>query len=293
MTAIDDAMARDMKSEVRQGWTRESEGWIKHAALMAVWTRDAVDRVVRAAKPASGVRALDVASAAGVTALALAKAVEPGGSVVGVDLVPEMARGAERIARERAVTNVTFREADAEALPFGDATFDVVTCLHGVMFFPRPEKALAEFRRVLRPGGRASLLAWGPRERNPFFMTVGGPFMRRMPPAAMAEGPEDAPEPFRFAASGKLSKVLYSAGFDDVAEETIEVVWDFPGTPETFVSAVQEISSSLFDWFRAELSSADLDAAAADLLADARQRYQDGKVRFTAAMVLATGARPR
>lgn len=290
MTSIDDATAMRMKDEVRRGWTAESAGWVKHADLLAAWSSAAVDLVVRGSGARPGMRALDVASASGATAFALARAVSPGGSVVATDLVPEMLRGAEALARARGVTNVTFREADAEALPFPDASFDVATCLHGVMFFPQPVKAAHELRRVLAPGGRAAWLAWGPPEGNPFLGAVAGPFLRRIG-AAGAPSP-DEPGPFRFAAPGSLSAVLRGGGFDDVREDAREIPWDFPGTPETFWSAVQEISSSLFEWFRADLPPAEFDAACREVREAAAKRYDGEKVRFTATMVLATGTRP-
>ncbi|HEV8360967.1 MAG TPA: class I SAM-dependent methyltransferase [Candidatus Thermoplasmatota archaeon] len=285
---MDDAKARAVKEEVRDGWTREAKGWVKHADVIAAWLRETTDVVVAASGARPGARVLDVACGPGHIAFALAKVVGPSGRVTASDLVPAMVEGAQRLARARGVANVDFREADADALPFADASFDVVTCSHGVMFFPQPEKALREMRRVLRPGGRATLLAWGPPEGNPFLTSVSGPFFQRMAPRAPDP---DEPGPFRFAAPGSLANVMEAAGFDSVEERAVEVAWDFPGTPEAFWGAVQEISSSLFDWFRAELEPKAFEQAAAEVQAEARRRFADGKVRFQATMVLATGAR--
>jgi ubiquinone/menaquinone biosynthesis C-methylase UbiE len=286
---LDDAKARALKQEVREGWTQESTGWVKHADLIAAWSQDATALVVGASGARPGAKVLDLACGPGSVAFALAPKVQPGGSVTGCDLVPEMVRGAEDLARARGVKGVAFREADAEALPFPDASFDAVTCQHGVMFFPRAEQALREVRRVLKPGGRATLLAWGPPEGNPFLMSVMGPHLRRMkqPPG---DDP-DAPMPFRFAAPGSLSKVMKAAGFTNVREEARVVAWDFPGDPAAFWDAIHEITSAAFDWFRAELSPADLAAAGAEVQAAARAQYDGAKVRFTATMVLATGER--
>lgn len=286
---MDKAEVRRVKQEVQEGWTDEAAGWIKHAAIMREWTHAATGLVVDAARVKAGDEALDVASGAGGVAFALSERVKPGGRVVSTDLVDAMVQGAQRLGRERGVDNVSFRQADAESLPFAAASFDVVTCLHGIMFFPRAEEALREFHRVLRPGGRASILAWGPPEANPFLATVSGPFLRRLP-VAPPNG-RDEIGPFRFAASGSLSKLFLGAGFVKVTERTHEIPWEYPGTPDALWSAVQEISSSLFAWFRSDLAPADLEDASREVQAAFRERYDGKKVGFTATMVLATGER--
>jgi SAM-dependent methyltransferase len=94
--------------------------------------------------------ALDIATGGGHTALALAPLF---GSVVASDLTEAMLRSAEGFILRRGVTNVSFRQADAEALPFGDAEFDLVTCRIAPHHFPHPEHFVAEVARVLKPGG--------------------------------------------------------------------------------------------------------------------------------------------
>ena len=94
---------------------------------------------------------LDVATAAGHTALALAPHAR---HVTGVDLTPEMLAVAQKQAAQKAITNVTFAEADAEHLPFADEHFDVVTCRIAAHHFPNVAAFCAEAARVLKPGGR-------------------------------------------------------------------------------------------------------------------------------------------
>jgi SAM-dependent methyltransferase len=94
--------------------------------------------------------ALDIATGGGHTALALAPLF---GSVVASDLTEPMLRSAEKFIVGRGATNVSFRQADAEALPFGDAEFDLVTCRIAPHHFPHPERFVEEVARVLKPGG--------------------------------------------------------------------------------------------------------------------------------------------
>ena len=101
---------------------------------------------------------LDVAAGNGNATLAAARR---GCKVVSTDYVPALLdRGAERARAER--LNVEFREADAERLPFADASFDVALSTFGVMFSPDHQRAAAELARVCRPGGRIGLANWTP-----------------------------------------------------------------------------------------------------------------------------------
>jgi len=100
-------------------------------------------------------RLLDIATAAGHTAFALAPAVA---EVVATDLLDEMLEVAGQQAEAKGLTNVVFQQADAESLPFADASFDAVTCRIAPHHFPKPERFVAEVARVLRPGGRFGLV---------------------------------------------------------------------------------------------------------------------------------------
>lgn len=125
----------------------------------------------------AGERVLDVAAGNGNASLAAARR---GAEVTATDYVGALL---ER-ARERAVAerlDLRFQEADAEALPFADASFDVVVSTFGVMFTPDQEKAAAELARVCRPGGRIGLANWTPDGFiGQLFKTIG----KHVPPPA-------------------------------------------------------------------------------------------------------------
>jgi len=104
-----------------------------------------------AAVPLSGRElVLDAGSGAGHTALAFAPHVA---HVTSVDLSPAMLAQGERQALERNLANVEFRQADVEALPFPDQSFDLIVSRYSAHHWPHPQQALGEFRRLLRPGG--------------------------------------------------------------------------------------------------------------------------------------------
>jgi ubiquinone/menaquinone biosynthesis C-methylase UbiE len=130
----------------------------------------------------AGQKVLDVAAGNGNVTLAAARR---WCEVVSTDYVPALLeRGRERAAAERLA--IEFRQADAEALPFVDASFDVVVSTFGVMFTPDQDKGAAELLRVCRPGGKIGLANWTPDGFiGQLFKTIG----KHMPPPVGVRSP--------------------------------------------------------------------------------------------------------
>ena len=114
--------------------------------------------VVDAVGVSTGDRVLDIAAGSGNASVPAALA---GGQVVASDLTPELF-DAGRAAAAEAGVEIAFEQGDAEALPYDDASFDVVVSCVGLMFAPHHERSAAELLRVTRPGGRIGLLSWTP-----------------------------------------------------------------------------------------------------------------------------------
>lgn len=104
-----------------------------------------------------GEHVLDLGSGAGTDALVAAQMVGESGRVIGVDMTPEMLAKARRAAAEADLTNVEFIEGEIEALPFAEATFDVVISNGVIDLIPDKDAVFAGIFRVLRPGGRIQL----------------------------------------------------------------------------------------------------------------------------------------
>jgi SAM-dependent methyltransferase len=135
----------------------QKEGWA-HFAPLEIFTIPPAARLVKHARIAPGQRVLDVACGTGVVAITAAR---KGACVSGLDLTPELLTR----ARENAAiagADVDFHEGDVEHLPFKDGEFDVVTSQYGHMFAPRPDVAIAEMLRVLKPGGTIAFSTWPP-----------------------------------------------------------------------------------------------------------------------------------
>jgi SAM-dependent methyltransferase len=114
------------------------------------------EELVAQLAPEPGERWLDAGAGTGAVALRAARA---GADVVGSDLSPDLIRTAKRRAEEEGI-DAQFEVADCEALPYEDASFDVVSSSVGVIFAPDHQAVASELARVTRPGGRIGITAW-------------------------------------------------------------------------------------------------------------------------------------
>jgi ubiquinone/menaquinone biosynthesis C-methylase UbiE len=127
-----------------------------------------------------GERVLDVAAGSGNAAIPAAL---NGASVVASDLTPELLEAGQRLAAQHGA-KLEWRQADAEALPFGDGEFDTVMSCLGVMFAPRHQASACELVRVCRPGGTIGLLNWTPEGFIGQMYTTMKPYAPPPPPGA-------------------------------------------------------------------------------------------------------------
>ena len=206
----------DLKDLERHDWAARAAAWDKWSDALAKLAERMNAPLVEAAALKPGLHVLDLASGAGEPALQIAREVGPTGRVVATDLVEDMLAGAKRRAAAIQLKQIEFRAADMEALPFGDASFDRITCRFGIMFAPDTRRALTEALRVLKPGGRAAYLVWSDMARNTMFQVIDGAVR-----AQLGTSPLDRQtNPFRFA-DGTLPGRMTAAGFAEVSERVI------------------------------------------------------------------------
>jgi SAM-dependent methyltransferase len=168
-------------------------------------------RRVAAAEPAL---LLETAAGTGILTEAIARAV-PGAKLVATDLNQAML---EVAAARIDSPSVSFQRADAQSLPFPDASFDIVACQFGAMFFPDRVLAYSEARRVLKPGGRFLFNVWDRIEANPATDLAAR--------AVASVFPDDPPDffarvPFGYHDKAAIEAELRSAGFDRIESETV------------------------------------------------------------------------
>jgi ubiquinone/menaquinone biosynthesis C-methylase UbiE len=245
MSSPDPGKMQMVRERLREEWTSEKTvaGWRKWHAQIAAFTRGATEAILEAAQLRPGLRVLDLASGVGDPALSIAAEVGPSGRVTATDLGPGMISLAEELARKKGITNIEFREASAESLPFPDASYDVLTCRFGIMFFPDLGKALRECLRVLKPGGRVAFVAWGIKEQ-PFFTTTAGIVLKHVPNPPPPPDP-DAPNLFMFGERGRLRRALeqYWQQFSEIAAPFRPMIEQL--TPQKKAEAVAEILVAL------------------------------------------------
>lgn len=206
----------------RARWNADAQvrGWPKRERLTTVVTPGLIARL----GPQPGERVFEIGCGGGLAAIELARAVAPGGSVVGIDLSEGLVALASQRAEAAGIANVRFVAGDAQTDPVPGGPFDAATSQFGVMFFEDPVAAFANIRRYLRPGGRLAFACWDAAPKNRWFPIEV--IMRfAPPPAAPAPAEGAAPTgPFAFADRDFVRRVLDRAGFTDVAiaEDALE-----------------------------------------------------------------------
>jgi SAM-dependent methyltransferase len=155
----------------------QKQGWAHFAPLEAITTAPAAQLVKRAGIR-RGMRVLDVACGTGVVSVTAARL---GARVTGLDLTPELLQRARENSRIAGL-EIEWREGDVENLPFGDAEFDGVVSQYGHMFAPRPEVAIAEMLRVLKPGGTVAFSTWPPESFTGRMFALVASYAPPLPP---------------------------------------------------------------------------------------------------------------
>ena len=191
--------------------------------------------LLRAAHIMPGMSILDIATGTGLVAEAALNVIGPAGRVTAADLSPAMADNARaRLGKSR---NASVAVEDGQALSFLDASFDAVVCSLGLMFFPNPQRGLAEFHRVLRPGGRAAVSVNTVPERS-YNTRINLAIARYLPSLA-----EAAARVFSLGNEMKLRSLFEAANFRDVEITTRTKVFTLPSF-DTYFEPIEQGAGS-------------------------------------------------
>jgi ubiquinone/menaquinone biosynthesis C-methylase UbiE len=172
-------------------------------------------------------RVLDVACGRGAVLFPAAEAVGPKGSVIGIDFAEGMVKATGGEASERGLSNAEVRQMDAEHLDFADSTFDIVLCGFAIFFFPQLERALGEFRRVLKPGGRIACSTWG-NQFDADFDWFDELVKKYLPSAPQQDNANNSSRGPDFDTSEGMEKIMQAANFTDI--QVISEIADFTYT---------------------------------------------------------------
>jgi len=226
-------MSADHRQESRIRWSRTAQGWGVRADALRRATMPVSAWLVDALGPQPGDTLLELAAGPGDTGFLAAEAIEPGGTLIVSDFVPEMLNVAQERAAALGLANVRFKQIDAEtSIDVEAASIDGVLCRWGYMLMADPVTALQETRRVLKSGARVALAAWTGPDDNLWSALPARELIRR----GLEERPDPAaPGQFAWAPDGVIAERLEEAGFVDyevaavdfaLRYESVEDWWD-------------------------------------------------------------------
>jgi SAM-dependent methyltransferase len=207
------------KTTTRSQWESAAEAWDRWDQTLEAWLGPVTERMLDLTDVRAGSNILDVAAGAGGQTIAAARRAGPDGHVLATDIAPTILRYAAARAEAAGIGTVTIQELDGEDLRVPAGHFDAVISRVGLIYFPDQQKALADMRAALRPGGTIGAIVYGPADVNGFFSLPVSVIRRRaeLPPPAPGQ-----PGPFSLGPPGILESVLTEAGFSDVHVEAMD-----------------------------------------------------------------------
>ncbi len=230
-----DAYRKDSRArwgEQAKGWSARAEDLGRATMPVSVWMVDALEL-----QP--GYEVLELAAGTGEVGFLAAEQIAPGGTLISSDFVPEMITAAQQRAEQMGITNVRFRQIDAEGIDQPAASLDGVLCRWGYMLMADGEAALQETRRVLKPGAHVALAAWTSPSENPWASIPGSELVER----GHLERPDpDAPGQFAWARAGTIEEHLEAAGFGEHLVETVDFVFIHPSF-DAWIATTRDFAS--------------------------------------------------
>ena len=274
------------KETTREQWQQAAAAWDRWGTTLAAWLGPATDLMLDLARVEPGCRVLDVAAGAGEPAITAAKRVGPSGSVLATDISANILAFAQQNAERQGLTNVETRVLDGENLELRDESFDVVTSRVGLIYFPDQGRALAEMRRVLKPGGRVAAIVYSTAENNRFFSVPIGIIRRRaqLPPPAAGQ-----PGPFSLGSPGVLEERYRQAGFRDIETRVVAAPLRLPTAAE-YVRFARESFGALHQML-AGLPEAERESVWQEIAAELRQFQGPGGFEGPCELVVGVGVK--
>ena len=223
------AMASQIDKDAFRNFERDAHDRIaaSYHDLFAGITEHAITPLLDAAQVRTGMRVLDVASGPGRLTSAVAAR---GALAVGCDLAPAMVDLARSLN-----PGIRFDEASADALPYPAASFEALVCAFGIGHFPDPERVMAEFARVVAPGGLAALSWWAGFSLN----RVNGIFHEVIAKLGVsASGVPQGPPMDRFSNPQTFADFVRATGFTDVRVTSLGSTYRLPSVDQLWELAM-------------------------------------------------------
>ena len=217
---------RPKPSEPGEAWASgdAASGWKRGAPARGRALGPLTELMLDLAGVTVGGRVLDLGTGTGDQALLAARRVGPGGMVLATDISASMLALTQEAARAADLPNIQTRVMDAQRLDLDSGSFDAAMARFSLQFIPDVQRALAEVRRVLKPGGRFAAVVFSAVERNPF----------RAAPQAIASRlagkpfPEPGPGQWALNDPTTLRDAFQEGGFREVDARPVPFVYQFP-----------------------------------------------------------------
>jgi SAM-dependent methyltransferase len=280
----------EIKKRQRAQWDASAPGWKKWERKFIHNLQPLTDMLVRNAGIKAGYSVLDLACGTGEPALSIAKIVGPSGKVVGVDIAPGMITVAKERMAAQGLKNVTFHLNEHDDLPaLQDNSFDAATCRLGLMFMPDPVRMLKSIRRVLKLGGKASVVVWGPPEKAPFF-TIPMKVVAKQIPDLKPVPPGNPGGPFGIPSKEMLEGIFTKAGFSNFNSQTANVIVWAADTPEEYYEAATETAGPIVQLL-STMAPDKKKAVREEMIQTLRGMFPSGPVSLGGEAIVGTGTK--
>lgn len=224
------------RAAVQRQWDGAAPGWAKWEATFRRWMEPATELMFDMAQIKRGSRVLDLACGAGDQSLQAARRVGPSGEVVASDISATMVAYVRSRAEEAGLQNLSAVRGAAEELELPAESFDAAICRQALMLFVDPSSALSATWRVLRPGGKLSVMVFTTPEANAF---MAEPMQVLLRHAGKKPPPPGRPGIFALGGQGVLKNLFAGAGFQNVEERKMTLPLRMPGASDA-LQMIQE-----------------------------------------------------
>jgi ubiquinone/menaquinone biosynthesis C-methylase UbiE len=278
--------ANRYKATQRQQWNEAAQAWHRWGDTLQKWFGQVTVAMLDMAEVGPGNRILDIAAGAGEPALSAAERVGPEGYVLATDLSENIIQYAQQIADQRSLRNFETRVMDGESLELEAESFDVVLCRFGLMLMPNAQRALSEWHRVLKTGGRVVAAVFSSPDKNAWAATPVSIIRKRaqLPPPSPGQ-----PGLFSFGDDDVLENALQAAGFHAVEIRRLSAPLRMPSARD-YVHFARE-SFGGFNQMMAHLSKEERESVW-DEVAEAMKHFEsaDG-IEVTCEPIVACGVK--
>jgi ubiquinone/menaquinone biosynthesis C-methylase UbiE len=207
----------EIREQQKQSWNNFSSGWKKWDEFTMHFLQPMGNAIIGELKIEEDDKVLDVACGTGEPGLTIAE-MAMRGKVTGTDVADKMLEIAKENAVTRNIHNYETKACDVCELPFGDESFDKISCRMGFMFFPDVQLASDEMFRVLKPGGMMATSVWEGPDKNPWVTTIMGIISKNM---QLQPPPQGAPGMFRCAGPSFIKSLMEKSGFKNIREQEV------------------------------------------------------------------------